>query len=424
MRAIFASVLVVAVSASMPLAQTSSQPRKTLDIYYVDTEGGQATLFVSPSGESLLVDTGNPGGRDTDRIQAAMADAGVTQIDHLVITHYHVDHVGGLQELVKRVPVKHFYDHGPTIETAREQVAGFQAAYAEIYGKATHTVLKPGDRVPFAGVDWQIVAAAGNVIKTNLPGAAGAGRPNPYCADFKPKDAQTDDENGQSTSSVIGFGKFRTVDFGDLLWNVEGELMCPTNHVGTIDLYLTTHHGLDLSNSKVVVYALRPRVAIMNNGTRKGGQVEVFETLESSPGLEDLWQLHWSYNGLLEHNAPGRFIANVEDAATASALIANPPVPGTSALGPPQPRRGGPLPPPPGSTVAPAVMAPGGQGQPPVPGLAPSPAGRGGPGGGGRGGAAAAHTPAYWIKVSAQQDGTFTVTNARNSFSKIYTPRN
>jgi competence protein ComEC len=423
MRASFASVLVVALAASMPLAQTSSQPGKTLEIYYVDTEGGQATLFVSPSGESLLVDTGNPGGRDTDRIQAAMADAGVKQIDHLVITHYHVDHVGGLQELVKRVPVKHFYDHGPTIETAREQVAGFQAAYAEIYGKATHTVLKPGDKVPLAGVDWQIVAAAGNVIRTNLPGAPGAGRPNPYCADFKPKDIQTDLENGQSTSSVIAFGKFRTVDFGDLLWNVEGELMCPTNHIGTIDLYLTTHHGLDWSNSKVVVYALRPRVAVMNNGTRKGGQIEVFETLESSPGLEDLWQLHWSYNGMLEHNAPGRFIANVEDPATAAALIANPPVPGTSALGPPQARRGGAPPPAPGSTVAPAVMAPGGQGQPPAPGLAPGQAGRGGPGGG-RGNAAAAHTPAYWIKVSAQQDGTFTVTNARNGFSKTYAPRN
>ena len=341
---------------------------------------------MSPSGESLLVDTGNPGGRDTDRIQAAMADAGVTKIDHLVITHYHVDHVGGLQELVKRVPVKHFYDHGPTIETAREQVPGFQAAYAEIYNKAMHTVVRPGDKVPFAGVDWQIVAAAGNVIRTNLPGALGAGKPNPYCADFKPKPDRPGDENGQSTSSVMAFGKFRTVDFGDLLWNVEGELMCPTNHIGTVDVYLTTHHGLDLSNSKVAVYALQPRVAIMNNGTRKGGEVDVFETLESSPRLEDLWQLHWSYNGMLEHNAPGRFIANVEDAAAVAGLIANPPAPAGS--------------------------------------VAPSPAGRGGPGALGRSNAAAAHTPAYWIKVSAQQDGTFTVINGRNGFSKIYRPRN
>src|ERR1700730_3230350 len=423
MRFSLALPLVFALAVSVAVAQTQPRGAKTLDIYYIDTEGGQATLFVSPAGESLLVDTGNPGGRDTDRIQAAMADAGVKQIDHLVVTHYHVDHVGGLQELVKRVSVKHFYDHGPTVETQREQVPGFQAAYAEIYGKATHTVLKPGDKVPLAGVDWQIVAAAGNVIRTNLPGAPGAGRPNPYCADFKPKDIQTDLENGQSTSSVIAFGKFRTVDFGDLLWNVEGELMCPTNHIGTVDLYLTTHHGLDWSNSKVVVYALQPRVAVMNNGTRKGGQIEVFETLESSPGLEDLWQLHWSYNGLLEHNAPGRFIANIDDQATIAELVANPPTPSTSRLGPPQPRQGGPPASAPGGTVAPAVIAPGGQGQPPVSGTAPSPAGRSGPGSLGRGNAAAAHTPAYWIKVSGQADGTFMVTNARNGFSKTYKAR-
>jgi len=394
----------------------SGAAAQTLNIYYIDTEGGQATLFVSPSGESLLVDTGNPGGRDTDRIQAAMADAGVTKIDHLVITHYHVDHVGGLQELVKRVPVKHFYDHGPTIETAREQVPGFQAAYAEIYSKAMHTVVRPGDKVPFAGVDWQIVAAAGNVIRTNLSGAPGAGKPNPYCADSPPKADRPDDENGQSTSSAITFGKFRTVDFGDLLWNVELKLMCPTNHIGTVEVYLTTHHGLDLSNSKAAVYALQPRVAIMNNGTRKGGELGTFETLESSPGLEDLWQLHWSYNGMLEHNAPSRFIANVEDPATVAGLIANPPGPSTSGLGPPQARRGGP-PNVSGGPVAPAVLAPG----TPPGGTAPSPAGRGGAG---RGNAAAAHTPAYWIKVSAQQDGTFTVTNARNGFSKTYRPRN
>src|SRR5205823_344016 len=206
MRHTFISSLALLAALAMfaPAVQTqTSLARKTLDIYYDDTEGGQATLFASPSGESLLVDTGNPGGRDTDRIQAAMADAGVTKIDHLVITHYHVDHVGGLQELVKRVPVTHFYDHGPTIETAREQVPGLQAAYAEIYNKAMHTVVRPGDKVPFAGVDWQIVAAAGNVIRTNLSGAPGAGKTNPYCADFKPKPDRPGDENGQSTSSVI-----------------------------------------------------------------------------------------------------------------------------------------------------------------------------------------------------------------------------
>jgi hypothetical protein len=230
-----------------------------------------------------------------------------------------------------------------------------------------------------------------------MGGAPGVGKPNPYCADFKPKDIQTDLENGQSTGSVITYGKFRTIDLGDLLWNVEGDLMCPTNHIGTVDLYMTSHHGLDWSNSKALVYALQPRVAIMNNGTRKGGQIEVYETLEAAPGLEDLWQLHWSFNGVLEHNVPGRFIANVEDAETASQIVANPPTPATSALGPPAPR-----------------------------GAAPPGAPRGGGPGAGRGGPQLgnpAHSPAYWIKVSAQADGTFTVTNPRNGFSKTYKPR-
>jgi len=197
-------------------------------------------------------------------------------------------------------------------------------------------------------------------------------------------------ENGQSTGSVITYGKFRTVDFGDLLWNVEGDLMCPTNHIGTVDVYLTTHHGLDWSNAKQVVYALQPRVAIMNNGTRKGGQLETYQTLETSPGLENLWQLHWSYNGMLDHNVPAQFIANIDAPAQIAALVANPPAPSTSVIGPP-PARG----------AAPVQ-------QPNYPNGSQR---------------VAAHTPAYWIKVSAQSDGTFTVTNSRNGFSKTYRAR-
>jgi competence protein ComEC len=387
MRRKSASLLACLFLPSLLAAQVS--PRRTLDIYFIDTEGGQATLYVAPSGQALLVDAGNPGGRDTDRIVAALGDAGVKTLDYLLLTHYHVDHVGGVQELAKRIPIRHFVDHGATVE-ANEQVAGFQQAYAELSGKASHTIVKPGDKVPIAGVDWYIVSAGGKALTKPLPGA---GKPNPGCASFKPQENSRDPENSQSVGSLVVYGKFRTINLGDLLWNNEFDLVCPNNLAGTVDLYLTSHHGLAQSGSEALVHALQPRVAIMNNGTRKGGAVQTFQTLHASPGLEDLWLLHWSYNGGLEHNPAGVFIANVDDAQTIANVIAAPP-------------QGG---------------RPGGPGGGPPGGGAP---GGGAPGGGAPGGRGNAHTgPAYLIKVSAQTDGTFTVTNTRNGFSKTYKPR-
>jgi competence protein ComEC len=390
MRRVAMLLLMLALPVAVLLAQSAG---KTLDIYYVDTEGGQSTLFVSPSGQTVLVDTGNNGTRDPNRIMEAVKAAGVKQIDYLVITHYHGDHIGGYPELSKLIPIAHIVDHGPTVQPEQKH-----EIYDQGVAKGPHVVPKPGDKLPVTGIDWTFVSVAGKTLKTNLSGAPGAGRPNPYCADFKPKDVQTDLENGQSTGSVISYGKFRTIDLGDLLWNVEGDLMCPTNHIGTVDLYLTTHHGLDWSNSKVVVWAIQPRVAIMNNGTRKGGQLEVYDTLENTPGLEDLWQLHWSYNGMLEHNVPGRFIANVDDTAQVSAIVANPPTPASQPLGP-APARGARGGAPPAANQAPGGAYPAGVTGDPN------------------------HSPAYWIKVSAQSDGTFTVTNTRNGFSKTYKAR-
>jgi hypothetical protein len=212
------------------------------------------------------------------------------------------------------------------------------------------------------------------VLAQNMDGAPNAGSKNPYCATYKPKDITVDLENAQSVGSVISYGKFRTIDLGDLLWNWEGQLACPVNRIGTIDVLLTTHHGLSWSGAPALVYALKPRVAIMNNGNRKGGAIETFQTLESSPGLENLWQLHWSVGASLEHNAASVFIANVETPATAAAVIANPP-------------------------------------SEPPPGVRPPTVGN------------PDHSPAYWIKVSAQANGTFTVTNTRNGFSKTYQAR-
>ena len=390
-----ALLLSFALAATLVAAQAPSS--KPLDIYVVDTEGGKAALFVSPTGQSLLIDSGNPGGRDTDRIMEVVNQAGLKQIDFLISTHYHGDHVGGLTELVKRIPVGTFIDHGPSVEP-KEQVQGFQAAYAELYGKAKHMVAKPGDRVPITGLDWRIVTSAGKALKTPLPGG---GKPNPECAKFTPKEMSNEDDNGQSVGSVVTLGQFRLVDLGDLLWNREQELMCPNNPIGTVDLYLVTHHGLDQSGSPVLVHALQPRVAVMQNGTRKGAGTQAMPTMRTSPGLEDIWMLHWSYGAGIEQNSAGVFIANVEDNATIAGIL-------TSPAGQGGPGRGGP---------APAA----GSGASPTPGATPQ--AQAPQQGAGRGNAPAAHSPAYYIKISARPDGSFTVTNSRNGFSKTYAAR-
>jgi beta-lactamase superfamily II metal-dependent hydrolase len=359
-------LLAFAVYPASLVAQTRTG-RTTLDIYVVDVEGGNSVLFVSPSGESVLIDTGNvaPGAvRDAERIMAAVKDAGVTQIDHLIITHWHGDHFGGLAELAARIPIKQFIDHGPNVQPGAAADEFLQKTYPALYAKAAHTVVKPCDKIPVAGLDWLIVASAGQVLKTPLPGA---GKPNPYCSEFKPGDSNAEDP--QSVGSLITFGEFRTIHLGDLTKNKEFELMCPNNPIGTVDLLLGLHHGQATSNSVVVVHALRPRVAIMNDGTRKGGEPETMQTVHSSPGLEDLWQMHFSLLSGQEYTAPGMFIANTVDDEPASMPIA-------------------------------PITAPA-----PGPGVPPPPQHNG---------------TAYWIKVSAQANGTFTVTNARNSFTKTY----
>jgi competence protein ComEC len=348
----------------------AAQSRSTLDIYVVDVEGGNATLFVAPSGESLLIDTGNVGApvRDAERIMAAADDAHLTQIDHLILTHWHNDHFGGLVELAKRIPIKHFIDHGANVQPAPIADKFLETTYPEIIGKARHTVVKPGDRIAMKGLDIRVVTAAGAVIRTPLPGA---GSTNPYCASFKP--GENNAEDPMSVGVFIRFGKFRTVHLGDLTRNKEFELMCPNTRIGPVDLFLGLHHGQQTSNSEVVIHATHPRVAIMNNGTRKGGEPETMRVVHTSPGLEDLWQMHFSQLSGQEWTVPSIFIANFTDDqpnAMPMAPIAAPPIgPDT----PPPPQHNG---------------------------------------------------PAYWIKVNAQADGTFTVTNARNGFSKTYRARN
>jgi competence protein ComEC len=423
MRAMFAALTMLAVLGSVPSAQApaaKAAAAKTLDIYIIDVEGGKSTLFVSPSGEAVLLDTGNPGPRDQERMMSVLNAAGVKQIDYLVTTHYHVDHIGGMQELSKQIPIKHYVDHGPSVEE-REQIAGFQAAYAELFAKAKHTVAKAGDRLPVAGIEWRVVTSAGKPIKTALPGG---GKPNPHCADFKPRENTRDSENGQSLGSVIIYGKFRAIDLGDLLWNNEFDLMCPNTPIGPVDVYLVSHHGIDPSGSPTLVHGLQPRVAIMQNGTRKGGTVQTSQIINSSPNFEDLWQLHWSYNGGIEHNPSGLFIANVDEPSVIANVLTMPPQ-APRGSGPPAPGPGAAAPAAvPAATAPPAASAPGASAPAAVPPAAPGQAAapQGGPGGG-RGGTPPHSGPAFWIKVSARADGSFTVTNTRNGFTKVYNAR-
>jgi competence protein ComEC len=293
------------------------QTSQALNIYLVDVEGGNATLFVGPTGDSVLIDTGNvapAAARDADRIFAAAKDAGISQIGTLITTHWHNDHFGSMAELASRIPIRHFVDHGPNVQPAAAADEFLQTTYRALYANAKHTVAKPGDRIPIGGVDWRIVSAGSDTIKTPLPGAGSA---NSYCGGFKahtvnPVSGQpvgnTEDE--QSVGSHITFGRFRAAHLGDLTWNKEFELMCPNNRLGTVDLFVVSRHGQPSSNSELLVHAFRPRVAVINNAARKGGQGDAMRVLYSSPGIQGIWQAHYSVLGGREYAVPGLFIAN------------------------------------------------------------------------------------------------------------------
>ena len=364
-----AAILVLIAASIIPLRLVAQTPApKTLDIYVIDVEGGNATLFVSPSGESMLIDTGNagamPAARDAGRILDAAKAAGLQKIDHVITTHWHGDHFGGLAELASHITIGEYIDHGPNVQPAEVADAFLKDTYPKLYGKAKHTVVKPGDRISLAGTEVRVVSSAGEMIKTPLPGG---GKPNPVCASFKTSESNLEDP--QSVSVYVTYGKFRTYHPGDLPKAKEFELMCPNTKIGPVDLLLGLHHGVATSNSPVLIHALHPRVAIMNNGTRKGGDPDVMMAVHSSPGLEDLWQIHFSTLSGQENTVPGMFIANTIDDQAASMPIAAVPAPAPGPNAPPAPAHNG---------------------------------------------------KAYWIKVSAQANGSFTVTNTRNGFTKTY----
>jgi competence protein ComEC len=316
----------------------------TLDIYVVDVEGGKAMIVRNPSGQTMIVDGGMPNARDLGRVSASADSLGIKQFDVHLITHYDVDHVGNVPAIFGKYPAKLLVDHGallpnPKLASINRRAADSYVAF--LPGKKRLSV-KPGDRIPFGDVAVSVVISNEDAISRSMPGG---GKSNSACPATAPESIRGDD-NAASIGTVWQFGKFRMADFGDLLQWAEIKLMCPENPIGAVDVLMVNHHGLDRSNHPAIVHGLQPKVAVVNNGERKGISPDVARTLRSSPGIQDIWQAHYSQTAGRELNAPEEFLANLK----------------------------------------------------------------------------AQECQGHWIKVSARRDGSFTVTNSRNSFAKTYKP--
>lgn len=279
----------------------------TLDIYWIDVEGGAATLIITPGGETVLMDAGWPGfeSRDAKRIEHALKEAGAEGIDYFVTSHFHTDHVGGLEQLAALVAIKKFVDHGDSVEQDRERGRELWQSYLRV-AEGKRMTIRPGERLRLSGAELIFVQARGVPIAKPLEGSG----PNPYCdgAELKKEDTT---ENGKSVGFIVRMGDFEFLDLGDLTWNIEHELVCPVNRLGEIDLYQTTHHGLTASGAPQLVRAIQPTVAIMNNGPRKGGSAGVWKVLRTADGFQDLWQGHRNVQTSEAENVDRKMIANL-----------------------------------------------------------------------------------------------------------------
>jgi competence protein ComEC len=319
------------------------QAAPTLDVYVIDTEGGKAVIVASPGGETMLIDAGypTPDDRDTNRIVAAAETLKIRQFDSIVSTHYDADHAGNVPRVAARIPAKLFVDHGEALTTSNgRNTSQFYEPYLKAVAGHKRLIVKPGDTIPLKGVKVTVVSSHGEALARPLPGAGAA---NPAAADAKPEPIDVYD-NAASIGILFEYGKFRMLDLADLLQAIELRLVSPSNLIGSVDLFMVGHHGFRVSNSSALLNAIQPKVFIMNNSTRKGGEPQVLDNIKASPRFQDLWQLH-SSAAAADKNAPADFIANPDDPCQAK-----------------------------------------------------------------------------MIKVSARPDGTFTVTNTRNGFSKTYRP--
>lgn len=333
----------------VPGADALSQGKDTLDIYVFDTEGGEAVLYIAPTGEAMLFDTGGGDAqaneRDFARLLTVVEETEIPVLDYVIISHNHRDHVGNAGNL-PRLPIRNirqFLDHGPyTTELQPVQRDGFER-YLELRNLAKARRAIPGEMFSLGAVQVHVVASSSDAITQPLPGA---GAPNPLCSEHRPKRDVRGIENDEVVGVVVRYGEFEFLELSDMIWNHEARLVCPNNLLGTVDVYHTTGHGGQWGSNPVMVHAVQPRAAIMNNAAIKGGHADTFATLRSSPGLEDVWQTHVSTeNAAQRDNSSEQFIANID-------------------------------------------ASPGHVG--------------------------------HFIKLSARADGSFTVTNSRNGFSKEY----
>ena len=343
---------------------------KTLDIYFIDVDHGNAVLLVSPSGESMMFDTGQPGDKYVNRILAAFEKAGLKKLDYVVVSHYDWDHYGTVPALAGKIPILNYVDHGLSIrevqtEEERARDSGGRPNdkpymdYCKAREKGKHLAVKPGDRIPISGLDVRVLASGGETLLEPLPGAGGS---NPGCAATQAR-VDVAVEDAWSVCKLVTFGKFKFADFGDLTWNKSCRLFCPRNMVGQVDAYVITHHGISMDPHAAGVYewgvssappaevlGLHPRVAFLLAGEDLVGRVslpEAWQRTRKSPGLEDIWQIHYVAQAGKQNNAPEQFIAN------------------------------------------PSLV----------------------------------NDQAHYIKLSAEPDGSFTVTNTRNAFTKRYAAR-
>jgi len=310
----------------MPIFGLSASAPKTLTFYTIDVEGGKSVLVISPSGESMLFDAGWSAARNressTGRIVAALKGAGLKQLDYLVISHFDVDHLGDVPALAEQFPIRHIMDHGqiqfPPGSSNQQALARFNA-YAELRQRIGYTVLKPGDKIPLKGVDIEVVTAAGQLLSKPLKGAGAA---NPLCT-TNPQAApiKSDVEDDQSVGLLFTFGKFRMLDLADLEAHLSHELVCPVNRIGTVDVYHVNVHGQFKGMAAELAGAIRPTVAIMGNGERKGADPQTWLILRATAGLEDIWQMHYSAAGSKETNPPPDFIANLQETTDEFAMI-------------------------------------------------------------------------------------------------------